>query len=163
MRLVHWRSSARYSELRIRELERFNGGHTFAIALDLTQPWHSDHFEQAVIAATSLYLYAVRQHGTAVLWTAPTGILQDKAAILEALAQVQPHTADSFPTQPVIWLTANPDSIRQLPSGSRYVLWPQDLSVGLEQRALRSPESPGIILNSKSPLQVQLQSNLHRR
>jgi uncharacterized protein (DUF58 family) len=169
MRLVHWRSSARYGELRIRELERFNGGHTFAIALDLTQPWHPDHFEQAVIAAASLYLYAVQHHGAALLWTSQTEMLQGKSLILEALAQVQPQTTDRLPTQPVIWLTANPDSIHRLPLGSRYVLWPQDQSIGLTQGgaqtlgATRSPESLGLILNLDSPLQVQLQSALRHR
>jgi uncharacterized protein (DUF58 family) len=168
MRLVHWRSSARYSELRIRELERFNGGHTFAIALDLMQTWHPDHFEQAVIAATSLYLYALQQNGAALLWTASTGILQGKPSILETLAQVQPQTVSGLPNQPVIWLTPNFDSISQLPLGSRYVLWPSDHTTGgqgvLQTLGARpSPTCLGIIINSESPLQVQLQSTLHNR
>jgi uncharacterized protein (DUF58 family) len=163
MRLVHWRSSARYSELRIRELERFNGGHTFAIALDLTQQWHPDQFEQAVMAAASLYLYALQQNGAALLWTASTGILHSKPAILETLAQVQPQATDDLPTQPVIWLTANPDSIGRLPLGSRYVLWPSGQTVGGEQGGLRSFESLGIVVNVETPLQVQLQSALRNR
>ncbi len=163
MRLVHWRSSARYSELRIRELERFNGGHTFAIALDLTQPWHPDQFEQAVMAAASLYLYALQQNGAALLWTAPTGILNSKPAILETLAQVQPQAAGDLPTQPVIWLTANPDSISRLPLGSRYVLWPSGQSIEVEHGGLRSLESLGIVVNLDDPLQVQLQYALRNR
>jgi uncharacterized protein (DUF58 family) len=163
MRLVHWRSSARYSELRIRELERFNGGHTFAIALDLTQTWHPDHFEQAVMAAASLYLYALQQNGGALFWTASTGILQSKPSILETLAQIQPQAVDSLPNQPAIWLTANPDSISRLPLGSRYVLWPSDQAVGVEQEVLPSFESLGIVVNLEEPLQVQLQSALRSR
>jgi uncharacterized protein (DUF58 family) len=163
MRLVHWRSSARYSELRIRELERFNGGHTFAIALDLAQPWHPDQFEQAVMAAASLYLYALQQNGAALLWTASTGILHSKPAILETLAQVQPQATGDLPTQPVIWLTANPDSISRLPLGSRYVLWPSGQSIEVEQGGLRSLKSLGIVVNLDDPLQVQLQYALRNR
>jgi uncharacterized protein (DUF58 family) len=169
MRLVHWRSSARYSELRIRELERFNGGQTFVIALDLMQTWHPDHFEQAVMAAASLYLYALQHHGAALFWTASTGTLQSKPLILETLAQVQPQAVSDLPQQPIIWLTANPGSISQLPLGSRYVLWPSgqpsDQGVGAQEGlqtvgADRLPESLGIIVNSEHPLQVQLQSTL---
>jgi uncharacterized protein (DUF58 family) len=168
MRLVHWRSSARYSELRIRELERFNGGHTFAIALDIAQTWHPDHFEQAVIAAASLYLYALQHNGAAFFWAASTGILQSKPSILEMLAQIQPQAVSDLPIQPVIWLTANPDSISRLPLGSRYILWPSEQTVEGQEvswklGAKRSPESLGIIVNSESPLQVQLQSALYNR
>jgi uncharacterized protein (DUF58 family) len=163
MRLVHWRSSARYSELRIRELERFNGGHTFAIALDLTQNWHPDHFEQAVIAAASLYLYALQKNGAALLWTASTGILQSKPSILETLARIQPQSVDNLPNQPVVWLTANPDSISRLPSGSRYVLWPSEQSEERGKEVLRSPESLGIVVSPANPLQVQLQRTLRSR
>jgi uncharacterized protein (DUF58 family) len=167
MRLVHWRSSARYSELRVRELERFNGGHTFAIALDLTQTWHPDHFEQAVIAATSLYLYALQQNGAVLFWTASTGTLQSKSSILETLAQIQPQAVGDLPNQSVIWLTPNPDSIRRLPLGSRYVLWPSEPTVGAPEglRTLgteRSPDAIGISVSLESPLQIQLQGTLHR-
>lgn len=172
MRLVHWRSSARYSELRVRELERFNGGHTFAIALDLTQTWHPDYFEQAVIAATSLYFYALQRNGAALLWTASTGTLHSKSSILEMLAQVQPQAVGELPNQPVIWLTPNPDSIRRLPLGSRYVLWPSNPTVGAQEglRTLsterspeRSPDALGISVSLEIPLQIQLQGALRSR
>ncbi len=54
-RLIHWRTSARYGELRVRELEMVTGGHEIVIALDSASNWEEENFEQAVIAAASLY------------------------------------------------------------------------------------------------------------
>ncbi|MCG9890231.1 MAG: DUF58 domain-containing protein [Thermosynechococcaceae cyanobacterium MS004] len=169
MRLVHWRSSARYGELRIRELERFNGGHTVAIALDLSAFWHPDHFEQAVIAAASLYIYAEQRYGDALLWTALSGMLQGKQSILEALAAVQIDEQNlerrlppEVPNQPVTWLTASPESIYHLPSGSRYISWTSLHSgegQGLDQRTGVS----GLVIHGDKPLQVQLQSQLYSK
>jgi uncharacterized protein (DUF58 family) len=55
-RLIHWRTSARFGELRVRELEVTIGGEEVAIALDTSTGWEPEAFEQAVVAAVSLYL-----------------------------------------------------------------------------------------------------------
>lgn len=158
-RLVHWRSSARYGELRVRELERFSSGYTLVIALDLTPNWSVDQFEQAVIAATSLLRYAERRYGTAYFWTAQMGLLQDRSVILETLAQIQPQSTGSYRlTQPAIWLTATAQRIRALPSGSRYLLWSQ-ASTEQEHSVSSRSEHFGIMMNS-DPLQVQLQRSV---
>jgi uncharacterized protein (DUF58 family) len=152
MRLVHWRSSARFNTLRIRELELLNGGQTFIIAIDIHCPWYPDSFEQAVIAAASIYGYATQHQGAAQLWTAQAGLLQGQQRVLEFLAQIEPQPQDSAvtPTQPIIWLTANPVSISTLPLGSRYIVWAPTVA----------QEHLGITINSDLPLQVQLQSPL---
>jgi uncharacterized protein (DUF58 family) len=152
MRLVHWRSSARFNTLRIRELELLNGGQTFIIAIDIHCPWHPNSFEQAVIAAASIYGYATQHQGAAQLWTAQAGLLQGQQRVLEFLAQIEPQPQDSavVPTQPIIWLTANSASIGTLPLGSRYIVWAPTVA----------QEHLGITINSDLPLQVQLQSPL---
>jgi uncharacterized protein (DUF58 family) len=152
MRLVHWRSSARFNTLRIRELELLNGGQTFIIAIDTHCSWSPDLFEQAVIAAASIYGYATQHQGTAQLWTAQAGLLQGQRRVLEFLAQIEPQSQDAtvVPSQPVIWLTVNPNSINSLPLGSRYIVWAPTIA----------QEHLGMTINSDLPLQVQLQSPL---
>ncbi len=85
-RLIHWRTSARYGELRVRELELFTGGQELVVCLDSATAWKPESFEEAVIAAASLYFYAARQALTIKLWTAGTGLMQGEQAVLEALA-----------------------------------------------------------------------------
>jgi uncharacterized protein (DUF58 family) len=152
MRLVHWRSSARFNTLRIRELELLNGGQTFIIAIDTHYSWSANLFEQAVIAAASIYGYATQHQGTAQLWTAQAGLLQGQQRVLEFLAQIEPQSQDAIvvPPQPVIWLTANPNSINSLPLGSRYIVWAPTVA----------QEHLGMTINADLPLQVQLQSPL---
>jgi uncharacterized protein (DUF58 family) len=152
IRLVHWRSSARFNTLRVRELELLNGGQTFIIAIDTHCAWHPDLFEQAVIAAASIYGYATQHHGAAQLWTPQAVLLQGQQRVLEFLAQVEPDPQGIavVPTQPVIWLTANPNSISTLPLGSRYIVW----------TPTAAPEYLGLTINLDLPLQVQLQSPL---
>ena len=159
MRLVHWRSSARYSELRVRELERFKGGNVIVIALDLNAVWTPAQFEQAVITAASLHHYAANRYGEVLVWTAQTGILNEKLSILEALTQIQPQTITTpLPPQPVIWLTANPNSLQSLLIGSRYILWMPESSTPQQTRSLEA--ALGIEMNSESPFQLQLQRSL---
>ena len=124
MRLVHWRSSARHNELRVRELEVFSGGQGIIIGLDSAMHWHPDDFEQAVIAAASLYVYAERQISTQ-LWTAGNGLCQGTQRVLETLAQVQPqeNSQHSLPNLPMIWLSQRPDSSSRLPADSNILLW----------------------------------------
>ncbi len=80
MRLIHWRTSARYGELRVRELEIVTSGQEIIIALDSAGNWQAENFEQAVIAAASLYFYAQRQQLQVQLWTAATGLVKGDAS-----------------------------------------------------------------------------------
>jgi uncharacterized protein (DUF58 family) len=181
IRMVHWRTSARYGELRVRELEAVTGGKDLIIALDTAAIWESENFEQAVTAAASLYFYAQRQEMNVQLWTAGTGILKKQGSreqgafaqgldlyplsssnetVLEALAGTHPQEdaiATELPRHPVIWLTPNPLTLANLPSGSRWALW---------QNPTASPQTtinrdfPGIIIQPDEALQPQLQRNI---
>ena len=156
-RLIHWRTSARYGELRVRELELFTGGRELVVCLDSATAWKLDAFEEAVIAAASLYFYAARQALTIKLWTAGTGLIQGEQSVLEALAAIDAredtHTV-KLPNLPLIWLTQNPDSLNTLPGGSRWVLWSQPLTKP------RSSLLPGLVIHSERSLQSQLQDSL---
>jgi uncharacterized protein (DUF58 family) len=173
IRMVHWRSSARFNTLRVRELETVSGGYTFIIALDTGCHWHSDTFEQAVVAAASLLRHATQQHGTAQLWTPQLGLVHGIQQGLEVLAQIEPQSSFSIERtlgaqlsqQPTLWLTANPESIPLLPTGSRYLLWPQiflDASAQTQKSPsiLLSQAQLGIQISSEVPLQSQLQTPL---
>jgi uncharacterized protein (DUF58 family) len=90
MRLIHWRTSARYGEFQVRELEIDRGGQDVVIYLDSGADWNATDFEQAVIAACTLYFYASQSARlNAKLWTAGTGIISGDRQILETLAAVQ--------------------------------------------------------------------------
>lgn len=160
-RLVHWRSSARYGELRVRELEVLTEGPELLICLDNATTWQSDDFEQAVIAAASLYFYAHRHNWSVQLWTAGTGSVQGHQPVLEALAQVGPGEVDCThpPQQPLLWLSQSPTSLSSLPSGSRWLLWPNRQTQGT-QEGLINRNHPGLVIQSEQPLQLQLQSAL---
>lgn len=154
MRMIHWRSSARYGELRVRELETFTSGQEIVVAIDSAAKWDAEAFESAVTAAASLYFYGDRQTVPIRLWTAETGVIGGHSAVLEILAEIQPNQAANLsplPDATVIWLTQNPQSLQTLPSGSRWVLWGD-----------RIPNSihPGIIIGQERSLQIQLQSKL---
>jgi uncharacterized protein (DUF58 family) len=166
-RLVHWRSSARHGELRVRELEVFTGGQEVIICLDSASPWDAEQFEQAVIAAASLYFYATRTQLSAKLWTASAGLLQGHRVVLEALASVnfgETPGDTAPPDQPIVWLTANSLSINSLPSGSRWLLWP-DNSFASKTMVRDTPngtlrDRPGILIQPEQQLQTQLQSGI---
>ncbi len=154
-RLIHWRTSARHGELRIRELELFTGGQELVICLDSAVSWKAEAFEEAVIAAASLYFYAAQQSLNIRLWTASTGLLQGEQSVLETLAVTYAGENDrtlNLPNLPLVWLTQSVERLRPLPSGSRYVVWqpPQ----GLEKR---SSTSPGLVIGQERSLQSQLQ------
>jgi uncharacterized protein (DUF58 family) len=158
-RLIHWRTSARYGELRVRELEVVRGGQEIIIALDSAATWQPDDFEQAVIAAASLYFYAYRQQMNVKLWTAFTGLLQGENVVLKALAATEAgEEASASPShsKPIIWLSQNPQSISSLPTGSRWVLWPSSL----RPEILLNRDYTGLLLQSEQPLQLQLQKPL---
>ncbi|ERT06517.1 hypothetical protein M595_3533 [Lyngbya aestuarii BL J] len=159
-RLIHWRSSARYNQLRVRELEVATGGQEIIIGLDSGNSWQSDHFEQAVIAAGSLYFYASRSQLNVKLWTAKTGLVQGNRAVLSTLAAVMAEEAmgENLPNKPLIWLTQNSQSIVSLPSGSRWVLWSDDDHLRSTKTAQFS--ELGLQIFPEQPLQLQLQSAL---
>ncbi|MCU0525145.1 MAG: DUF58 domain-containing protein [Elainella sp. Prado103] len=147
-RFIHWRSSARYGELRVRELETYLGGQELIVALD-GAGWPVDWFEQAVIAAASLYFYALRRQMRVSLWTAATDQIQGEQRILETLAGIQPQTTSvtiNRPQSAILWLTSSIPSLADLPTGSRWLLWssptePIDqpiASIGLQLFADRS-------------------------
>jgi uncharacterized protein (DUF58 family) len=161
IRLIHWRTSARYGEFRLRELEMVTGGQEMIIALDSAGKWEQECFEQAVIAAASLYFYAHRQQMQVQLWTPLTGLVKGKCLILETLAATtagEDAVSVHPPSYPLIWLTQNPLTLSSLPSGSRWLLW-HNVSLPDEQ-VIVNRDSPGIVLDSQQPLQPQLQKTI---
>jgi uncharacterized protein (DUF58 family) len=158
-RLVHWRTSARYGELRVRELETFTGGQEIVICLDSAALWESESFEQAVTAAASLYFYALHHHLQVSLWTASTGLLRGEQSVLEALAATQSGEdppANRLPELSLLWLTPNPDSLPALPHSSRWLLWRSPTA-----SKQSTPEAqPGLTIQPDQPLQLQLQASL---
>jgi uncharacterized protein (DUF58 family) len=153
IRLVHWRSSAKLGNFQVRELEIFTGGHEVVIALDSAAIWDKEIFEEAVVAAASLYFYALRQQMNVKLWTASTGLVQGNTAVLQTLAATDPEEAETShlrDTSSVIWLTQNPLSLGSLPGGSRWVLFES-------KNKLQEQTVGGIVVNLESSLQSQLQ------
>ncbi len=160
-RLIHWRSSARYNQLRVRELEVSTGGQEIIIGLDSGSKWQSDDFEQAVIAAASLYFYASRSQLNVQLWTAKTGLVRGNRVVLSTLAAVnasEEAILENLPNLPVIWLTQHSQSLLSLPSGSRWVFWSE--SVDLSTKNLSQCSALGLQINREQSLQSQLQSSL---
>lgn len=161
-RLIHWRTSARYSELRVRELEIVTGEQEIIIALDSAGNWDENDFEQAVITAASLYFYTQRMGMPVQLWTASTGLVKGDRIALETLAatkfQEDASTKEEH-SYPLIWLTQNPLTLSSLPQGSRWVLW--ENSNSSEQKSLViNQDYPGIVVQSEQVLQPQLQKPL---
>jgi uncharacterized protein (DUF58 family) len=164
-RLIHWRTSARYGELRVRELEAFTTGQEIVIALDSANTWQTNWFEQAVIAAASMYIYSLQQNLQVSLWTAKTGLIQGLQVVLEALAAThaqEPQMGDRLPRSSVVWLTQNIATIETLPVGSRWLVWP--VIKGDRPSTSEHPTSnplysgDGLLIDPDQPLQQQLQS-----
>lgn len=161
-RLIHWRSSARYGDLRLRELESYSSGHELVIALDSEITWNPEWFEQAVVAAASLYCYG-QQRQSVSLWTASTGLLRGEQAVLEALAGVtfdeQPageRPAERSPeAQRCLWLTQSVARLADLPPNSRWLLWPDSADLSRGERVV--PVGIGRLIQPDQPLQAQLQ------
>lgn len=157
-RLIHWRTSARFGELKVRELEVFTGGQEIIICLDSAGSWHPEHFEAAIIAAASLYFYARQAQLNVQLWTALTGLLNGNRVVLEALASAdfgETTGVATLPNQSLIWLTQNPVSLASLPIGSRWALWQSELTN--RSAGSMSQKYPGLVINNEQPLQLQLQ------
>lgn len=158
-RLIHWRTSARFGELRVRELETFTGGQEIVICLDSATPWDAEYFEQAVIAAASIYFYGTHCNLQVSLWTAASGQLRGRQPVLERLAAVQPGevpSANAPPDQGLLWLTQNSSSLASLPSGSRWMYWG-------DRPPPSSDALPGLIIRPEQPLQRQLQAPLSQQ
>jgi uncharacterized protein (DUF58 family) len=150
LRMIHWRSSARYGALRVRELEVFTSAQAVLICLDSATAWDGDAFEQAVSAAASLFFYAQRCGLRVHLWTAGSGLVQGKTEVLETLAAIQPQQVPQrLPDLPLIWLTQNSASLNQLPAGSRWLLWGQPSEL---------PIVPGLAIQPQKSLSQQLQA-----
>ncbi|NES72741.1 MAG: DUF58 domain-containing protein, partial [Okeania sp. SIO2D1] len=161
-RLIHWRSSARYGELRVRELEVSKGGEEVIICLDSAANWQTDNFEAAVIAAASLYFYANRSLKNVQLWTAATGLVHGNRVVLQTLAGVnfgEEVVLGNPPNKSLLWLTQNPFSLSSLPSGSRWLLW-LDESISSQTEIPKLQHSSGLKISSTQPLEFQLQSQV---
>ena len=154
-RLIAWRTSARFDQLQVRELEEESGKPEIIIALDSAFGWREDDFEQAVIAAASLYFYANRCQLNVKLWTAQSGLVDGRKAVLETLAAVMSkEDATAVPSSPLIWITQNP-FLQSLPSGSHWVLFAdQFFSEPL------SLTNTGLVIDAEKPLQQQLQQSI---
>ncbi|NET57257.1 MAG: DUF58 domain-containing protein [Symploca sp. SIO2E6] len=160
-RLIHWRTSARYGELQVRELETFTGSQEVFICLDSSSSWQVDNFEAAVIAAASMYFYALNRQLNVKLWTAKTGLLSGNQAVLEALAGT--HAGEDAkvaqpPYLPLIWLTQNRVSLDSLPPGSRWLLWISTLTENeAAQPVMSSHPGTGFVVDTAQSLHQQLQ------
>jgi uncharacterized protein (DUF58 family) len=159
IRLIHWRSSARFGDLQVRELETITGGEEIIICLHNSCEWEGKYFEQAVITAASMYFYASHQQLEVKLWTADIGLIHGNQVMLETLAGVDygvSMTAE-IPSSPVIWLSQDINSLSLLSNGSRWMMFP---SLGKNQGDAKDNFLRGIFYNEEVPLQSQLQKPL---
>ncbi|NEQ30657.1 MAG: DUF58 domain-containing protein [Leptolyngbya sp. SIO4C5] len=155
-RLIHWRTSARYGDLRVRELEHFSQAQTLTLCLDSATIWQHDNFEQAVIAAASLYCYGLQRGITVAVWTAQTGSLREKNAVLRTLAAVKmaEPISHALPSGQLIWLSETPNS-RISPTNSYWIRW-QNAAVQRITQAKSHP--PYLQIDAALPLVPQLQA-----
>ena len=157
MRLIHWRTSARFDDFRVRELEIVTGGQDVMICLDSGASWDSETFEQAVIAAASLYFYALRSQLNVKLWTTQNGIVHGTRTVLEDLAGVNFNEPISHPVPdkvPLIWLTQNEKSLGNLPFHSHWVYFSMDNSFPAQAQTM------GLVIDPDQSLEMQLQRPL---
>ena len=165
-RLIHWRTSARYGELQVRELEVFTGSQEVLICLDSSTSWHLEDFEAAVIAAASMYFYAFSRQLNVKLWTPKTGLLYGNQAVLEALAATnagEDAEVEQPPYLPLIWLTQNRVSLNSLPPGSRWLLWS---STSIKKDSVHykylNYTGAGVVIDTAQSLHKQLQQPLSK-
>lgn len=174
-RMIHWRTSARTGNLQIRELETFTGGPEIVIALDSESRWSERAFEQAVIAAASLFYYASQRGYRVSLWTAGSGLIHGLTSTLETLAAIeaeeQPREIGLQPLQgSCLWLSNSWNSTSRLSNCSRAILWddcsksPQIPSAHspLGNSALPIPQESmgvlGLVINPEQNLLSQLEA-----
>ena len=152
-RLIHWRTSARYGELRVREMEVATSGQEVLIALDQLGTWSSETFEQALVAAASLYTYAMNRGLATALWMPQWGILRDYARVMSALAEVEWKDSvlakASLPNIPLVWVTESGFK-ETLPLGSRRCRWGKPGDRG-------GDKVPTLWIDADQPLMPQLQ------
>jgi uncharacterized protein (DUF58 family) len=148
LRLIHWRSSARYDRLQVRELEVANNSHTITICLNANSDWTGADFEQAVIATCSLYYYARQRQLDVQIWTSSHGLITNPSAVLPALAEIQVQAESSvpLPSGAVLWISNQGQSL--LAAGSRSLLW-------------TTAPSPSITIDPGQPLRPQLQKSIN--
>jgi len=156
MRLIHWKTSARLGELRVRELETQHSGRQVTIAIDDRTTWEPDDFEQAASTAASIYFYASRAQLEVSVWSAQTGLVRGHRIVLEALAALDyNHPIDSRqrdatpPDTGLLWLSNRDARLPDLPRGSVGLLWGQ---------ALATNEAPRVTLETDRDLRLQLQT-----
>jgi uncharacterized protein (DUF58 family) len=156
MRMIHWRSSAKLGEFKIKELEVMTGSQDIIISLDSASTWNKDSFEQAVITAASLYFYAAQRQMNVKLWTARTGIISGNRNVLETLAAVESeeYSAQTFPfTLPLVLLTENTTNLSSLSVSSRWIIFTNPENA----QPILTRHLNGLIVNSQEDLQQQLQ------
>jgi uncharacterized protein (DUF58 family) len=140
-RLIHWRTSARYGALRVRELEELTADNQVLLGLDTSDRWSEAAFESAVVAIASLYTYCLRHQLAVGVWLPHTGILQNKQAVLGTLATVMPGMAGSganrLPGQSLIWFSSSLITPPGLPAGSAWVRWIDHTSASSPVTTLR--------------------------
>lgn len=165
-RLIHWRTSARYGELRVRELEKVTASQEVVIALNTRANWLEESFEQAVVAAASLYHYALEKGFAAALWLPQGECLQDRPGVLMALAGVQIDSSGSppptWPEVPTVWLTPAPMAATTLAAGSRQLVWASPATRAGD--STQEDGSAGIIrwVQPDQSLQAQLQTQVDK-
>jgi len=156
IRLIHWRSSARFGDLQVRELETITGGEEIVLCLDNSCQWEDKYFEEAVIAAASMYFYCSHQQLDVKLWTADIGLIHGSQVMLETLARINYGVTitTEIPTTPVIWLSQDINSLSLLANGSRWLIFPfLDKNLG----DIKENLTKGIFYSEEISLQSQLQ------
>ncbi len=160
-RLIHWRTSARYGELRVRELEELTADPSVVIGLDTGDRWTEAEFEAAVVAAASLYVYALRRQMEVALWLPTQGLLQTQHRVLAALAEVTLGGASltqRLPSLPMVWLSASPQAPPELAPGSVWVQWLLAEKTGMTVSS--GARQPTLVITPERSLSDQLQSPL---
>ncbi|HEY9890065.1 MAG TPA: DUF58 domain-containing protein [Candidatus Obscuribacterales bacterium] len=158
-RLIHWRTSARYGELRMRELENLTADNQVLIGLDTSDRWSADAFEAAIVAAASLYIYSLQRQLEAALWLPHTGLLHTQHTVLSALAAVTPAPAaprQRLPAQAMLWLGPSGQPPQTLPPGSLWVQWREANSPAQSDTHLY----PTVAIAPHLPLIEQLQADI---
>ncbi len=151
LRLIHWRSSARYDRFQVRELEIAHHAHTITICLNANSNWSATDFEQAVIATCSLYYYARQRQLDVQIWTSSDGILTSQLAVMQALAAIQISTTRATPPPgAVLWISNQGET--HLAAGSRQLLW--TTASGFSSHS-------SINIDADRPLAIQLQKSIN--
>lgn len=156
MRMIHWRTSAKLGEFKIKELEVMTGSEDIVITLDSASTWNKDIFERAIIAAASLYFYAQQRQMNVKLWTAQTGLIFGNSYVLETLAAIETQEEANYSipfTSPLVLLTSNTTHLSSLLDNSRWILFTKPETT----QPILTRHLKGLIINPEEDLQQQLQ------